>query len=244
MTLPSTLEKADLGFVAYCYKLVEIVNKSNVSSESILENKNWNGMENLKQVSDEQTVVEANGFWFIKAEGEYYMFYYNGDETEVVLPDSDDLDFLNGNKYSITSKAFAENNNITSVVVSSSVKFIDYGAFQLCRQLVSVVFEDGVEEIGDWVFAQCDKLQEIEIPDSVTKMGEYVFNSCFGLRKVILTSSCTYGKQVFSYCMSLNEIYYYGTAEEFNETFGTDSGIDLSMIALYVNVEGSWVRAN
>jgi len=242
IVLPSTLEEIDIGFVAYCNKVTEIVNKSNIPAGSILASNGYNGIENIKKVSKEQTSFVVDGFWFIEANGEYYLFYYDGNETEIVLPDSKDIQKLNGEKYTLLA-AFSENESITSIVISGSVKCIEKNAFYNCKSLATVEIEEGVEEIKDWAFSGCDKLLEIKIPNSVFSIGRFVFNGCNQLQKITLPSLCTCGKFSFTACLSLKDVYYYGTAEEFEEYFG-NTGIKSYMQNLYVYTNGDWVKAN
>ncbi len=87
---------------------------------------------------------------------------YNGTDTDVVIP-SEDSD---GNPIiSIESRAFENNNSITSVVIPDSVINIGDFAFTNCNNLESIVLGANVESIESNIFHLCDSLTEIEVDD-------------------------------------------------------------------------------
>ncbi len=72
-----------------------------------------------------------------------------------------------------------------------------------------------VKEIRKRAFYLCSSLTSMTIPGSVTSIGDYAF----------------------SYCNSLETIYYTGSEEQWNESVG-DNSYDLEDVTIIFNYEG------
>ena len=72
---------------------------------------------------------------------------------------------------SITSYAFYQCANLTSVEIPSSVTSIGSYAFEYCSSLTSINISNGVTSIGMDAFSYCSSLTSITIPSSVTQIG-------------------------------------------------------------------------
>ena len=84
----------------------------------------------------------------------------------------------NGVTYSVTKigdYAFNTCTGLTSVIIPSTVTFIDISAFGDCIGLTSVTIPSSVTVIEDWAFSRCSNLTSITIPSSVTSVGSSVF---------------------------------------------------------------------
>ena len=114
-----------------------------------------------------------------------------------------------------------ENDNITSVTISSSVKSIGKYAFYGCVNLTSVSIGNGVTSIGESVFQNCTGLTNVTIPDSVTSIGEYAFFGCNGLTDITIPGSVTsIGKYAFSGCTGLTRINWNAeSVSDFNSSY-------------------------
>ena len=112
--------------------------------------------------------------------------------------------------------------NLESVIIPSTVKKIDDGAFYKCRNLksisipssvkiigeaafarsglVNVQLEEGLEEIGEVAFRRCNDLEAIELPRTVTYVEDNAFAACPSLREVKIPGLETieWGEEVFS----------------------------------------------
>ncbi len=73
--------------------------------------------------------------------------------------------------------AFRWCDQLTSVVIPSSVTSIGGNAFDCCSNLVSVTLPEQLADLGDFAFYNCEKLSVIDLPSSVVRMGCQVFHN-------------------------------------------------------------------
>lgn len=109
--------------------------------------------------------------------------YYNGSDTELVIPDSMDGRRVTG----IWDYAFCNCKMLTSVVVPEDVTYIGNDAFSMCSFLTSITLPEGLQSIGNNAFSQCSKLTGIVIPDSVTTLGTNPFAECPALVSITVS---------------------------------------------------------
>ena len=110
-------------------------------------------------------------------------------DAVVVIPETFEY---NGKTYKVTSigqSGFSNCNNLTGIIIPSSVTIINDKAFYGCYGLTSIVIPNCITEIGDEVFYYCKNLTKVVIPNSVTKMGNVVFGYCTSLKSVGPTGS-------------------------------------------------------
>jgi uncharacterized protein YjdB len=91
--------------------------------------------------------------------------------------------------------------------IPRSVKYIDWYAFEKCKNLTSIIIPDNVKIIEGSAFADCSNLQSIIIPNSVTDIGLYAFAKCTKLTSVVIPQSVvSVGEGAFSSCSNLSSI--------------------------------------
>lgn len=157
--------------------------------------------------SDHLSIVSKNGAYIVTgwtslvSDSELYIpTYYQGVEVTGIGPSA----------FKGISGA-----NLTKVVISNSVTFIDGFAFSDCAKLTTVIIGSGVTSIAHSVFSRCSNLTSITIPDNVTSMGDYVFYCCYKLERVVLPNGITsIGNGMFENCYALTSICFDGTMEQ------------------------------
>ena len=83
---------------------------------------------------------------------------------------------------------------ITDLVIPSSVTSIKWGAFSGCTGLTSVTIPNSVTYIGEYAFNGCKGLTSVTIPNSITSIGNYAFEGCTSLTSVNITDLVTWCK--------------------------------------------------
>ena len=163
--------------------------------------------------------------WPRYSAGLKYTYYSNGTcavsgigsctDTDVMIPPAAP------NGYTVTTiaaAAFRDLETLYSVTLPDTVTSIKNVPFKNCQNLTSVNLGNGVTIIGNSAFEYCSSLQQIIIPSSVTYIDDYAFNGCSSLSRVLFTSRITtVGTHAFHDCTDLVEVYYEGSASEWEK---------------------------
>lgn len=93
--------------------------------------------------------------------------YYDDGTTSIVIPSE-----IDGKKVtSMGEYAFFECENLTNIVIPTSVKCIEKNAFSGCYSLTGITIPDSVTTIGNSAFSRCYKLRDIQISDATYDIG-------------------------------------------------------------------------
>ena len=108
--------------------------------------------------------------------------YYNSAIVEI--PAS------NGNRQvtEIADNAFSGKNNITKVVLPSTITKIGDKAFSGAGALESINIPDSVTYIGSSAFSGCKQLKSITIPEKTSELGSAVFAGCENLTEITIVA--------------------------------------------------------
>lgn len=137
---------------------------------------------------------------------------------------------------STAHSAFLGCENLTEVVIPSSLSVIGFSTFEQCRGLTRINIPESVTTICGSAFEYCVNLSSINIPESVTHIGSTAFRGCrqitnitlpqnvteinsnlvadcTNLTSITIGANITYiGGQAFAYS-NLHDIYFDGTKE-------------------------------
>ena len=158
-------------------------------------------------------------------------FYNYPNLTSVSLPNS---------IKTIGKRAFGSSENLKSITIPEGVETIGNFAFDYCKSLTNVTLPKSLKTVGFYAFADCTSLKSVTIPDSVSSLGELAFADCRGLTTVVVSNNISkisymtflncdslksvtipssvksIGESAFSRCNSLSDVYYIGTAAQWN----------------------------
>ena len=143
---------------------------------------------------------EGEGSWLIYNEEERHSW-----EVIIILPGVE----------VIPEFTFRWCENVKVVIMSDTVKRIEYGAFFCCYSLEFVKLSRNLEDIGDMAFDLCRSLTSIFIPPSCREIGENAFEDCTNLiilsvpqhTQLNLVDTITAGTRLsqFEHVVQLNE---------------------------------------
>jgi len=118
----------------------------------------------------------------------------------------------------IGASAFSQCSNLKSIDIPKGVTIINEGAFNKCAALKSVEIPRGVRTIDTSAFRGCSSLESVKIPKEVLTIGFAAFSHCTSLKSIEIPKSVKdIGTQAFYNCYSLANVYYYGSAEEWQK---------------------------
>ena len=225
-----------IGTAAFdgCYKLVELFNFSPLSISIGSENNGSVGLYALDiytNAEDESKLTTTDdGYIFYDGLEETYLLSYVGDESRLVLPDE-----FNGQAYGIYAYTFCYLDELTEIVLPSSILSVGLSAFDNCKGLTyneyqsglylafgsnpygifikvndtavtSVSINSGTRMIADCAFLGSN-IDSISIPGSVVSIGERAFNGCANLKSVTFVSGLeSIGARAFYGCTSLESL--------------------------------------
>ena len=74
---------------------------------------------------------------------------------------------------------------LTSITIPDSVKSLDVGTFKYCFNLTSVTFGNAITEVAAYCFEGCSSLNDITIPATITKIEHSAFAGCVSLNNLV-----------------------------------------------------------
>lgn len=157
---------------------------------------------------DEKIIEKDNFIYSIYDSNIATIIKYLGNEENVNIPSTIEIDGINCNIYHIGSYAFQDCQSLKSVVIPDSVSTIGWGAFAGCTSLKNVTLPKNIESIKYETFAECSSLETINLPSSITLIDEESFWGCTSLESINIPSSVEIiGSLAFAGCSSLKMIY-------------------------------------
>ena len=212
---------------------------------------------NLTEVQLPETVTVMNGYAFAGCESlrsialpskltavNAYTFYQCTNLESIQLPDTlqtiGTLAFSGCSNLRISS--FPENTAILQSAFQNctSLSALDLinctiwqDAFRGCSGLETVVI-DGSGSIGQAAFMACTALRSVEL-NKTTALGTSAFSGCTSLETVHLPVSLkTISNQAFQNCTAIQDVYYAGTASQWDAVAIGDHNTCLTSAAVHV----------
>lgn len=104
---------------------------------------------------------------------------------------------------------------IEKAVIESGLTNIPENAFSRCKNMRYVSIPETVKTVGTYAFSDCDALEGIVFPNGVTKLGSFAFSGCDMLSAAEIPQTIlSIGAYAFNDCVSLTELYYTGTEND------------------------------
>lgn len=132
------------------------------------------------------------------------------DIAEGVFYNKDDITrvIIPSSVVSIGKEAFSDCNNLTSVeFLGPGLKIIGERAFGGCENLANIVLPNTVQAIDSYAFINNNSLSTVNIPDTVISLGGAVYSGCSMLRTVTIGSGVSkLEHETFGDCASLLSI--------------------------------------
>lgn len=79
-----------------------------------------------------------------------------------------------------------KNSYIKAIKFPSSVKRLNAGAFENCKQLKEITIPDSVKYVSSGVFSGCKTLESIKLPKNLEILESYVFKNCKSLKTLVI----------------------------------------------------------
>ena len=238
ITLPTTLTKIGAAAFSRCFGL-QTVGYAGTQDD-------WNAVEILDS-NDPLLAVKPQT-------GEIIRTGTCGENVSYILNETTGLLTISGTgamyDYAFGDSPFNVNQKVKEIVIESGVTTVGDNVFTQLLKLEKVSLPSTVTSIGKDAFAFCFLLADINIPESVQSIGEEAFSACYALTSITIPKGVkTIGKSTFwhcdhlqsvtlpkslesvadnafVYCSALTDVFYEGTASDWNAVTISTTGND------------------
>ena len=197
---------------------------------SILDNA-FEGASNLKKITIPNTITNVGNDAFKDCDklsfNEYDNALYlgNAENPNLILVKAKSGTITRCNVHEKTAvicdKAFNACSDLSTIALSSGIKYIGDAAFKGCSALTEVSLPSGLPYINAETFSGCSKLNKIQIPAAVTTIGLSAFSNCSSLAELTFAKDSTLTtieNSAFYGCKKLKEITFPKSLREIGNT--------------------------
>ena len=132
---------------------------------------------------------------------------YLGNDSNVVIPESIEVNGEVFDVAAISNAAFIYNTTLTNITIPNSITNIGSSAFNGCTTLASIDIPNSVTTIRASAFEGCTALESVNIPYNLETIEERAFSGCTALTSIDFPSSVTtIGASAFEGCTALESV--------------------------------------
>ena len=206
--IPSGLESIGRYAFSGCKKLQSITLPNTVTSIGEGAFSFCYSLESFAVENDNPVYSAADGVLFNKDKTTLICYPSAKEDASYVVPRS---------VTSIDRWAFSVCTKLTNITLPYGLTSIGYDAFLGCENLKNIILPNTVSSIGDSAFLGCKSLESIILPNKIKEIEEETFYGCSSLKSVNIPESVsTIGQSAFGLCNSLTDVYYAGSAAQWN----------------------------
>lgn len=198
-------------------------------------------LEKFTVPDDSETYKSVDGILFTKDGKTLYKYPGGKEATAYTVPETVET---------VYHSAFSDSKKLVSIDFENDDTAISNDAFKYCTALENISLPKNLTCINAYLFFDCSSLKEISIPAGVTEIGIYAFANatslefvtipngvnviagrafwkCSSLKGVLIPSSVnTIESDAFDGATALTDVYYFGTAENWESNVYISSGND------------------
>lgn len=133
----------------------------------------------------------------------------NGYEGDVVIPETVTYEGVQYNVTAIDEMAFYACENLTSVIMPSSIISIGESAFFDSNEIKEIELPESMRNLEHFAFSHCDKLESLISPSSISWIGSGVVYECKNLKYIEIPdpdSGIDIALNAFDKCPELEKI--------------------------------------
>jgi hypothetical protein len=220
--LPESLTTINTNAFKNCYKLVYVLNKSNISIYTGSTSNGYVGYYAKEIGTNTEYFTNENGFITYLYDDQKYLVSYVGTDTDVIVP---------SDIYEIDMGAFYNNTNMKSVSVSSNTILND-SVFAGCKNLEYMdtpYYSNGLSYLFKYMNSSYP--QEGQMPENLTSIrvtgNDVYFSSSYFeyiyFETLDLACSVSSFNYMFSSLLNLKNVFYEGTLADWLEFSFSDA---------------------
>ena len=212
ITIPENVEYIQNTAFENCYKLVEVVNNSDLNIVAGETGENGGiGKYALSVHSGESEMdVVGDTYKFLTVDGKNYLVDAVDKEEAYNLPEN-----YKGKPYAIRDYAFYGMKCLSGVNIAGEITDIGDYAFSECKNLLSVGITAKLNDTGRYAFKNCPFLSKVVIGGSVKEIAPNSFENCNMLSSVKIFGGVeSVGASAFLGCDNIKDINFVGDVND------------------------------